>query len=138
MWYGLEFSLLSSCIKFILFCVGVFLPLSCWFWYGFLVIFSEFDMGSKFGLEVIFFFLMFVCISHYFFHYSIWDSLIFSIFSQCSSRINLISNFILKQIFLFIVVDFSLGCLILVDKKLRLWKRIDTLKPLSCFVVSRR
>ena len=74
-------------------------------------------MGSKFGLEVIFFFLMFICISHYFFHYSIWDSLIFSMFSQCSSRINLISNFILKQIFLFIVVDFSLGCLILVDKK---------------------
>lgn len=104
----------------------------------FLVIFSEFDMGSKFGLEVIFFFLMFICISHYFFHYSIWDSLIFSIFSQCSSRINLTSNLILKQIFLFIVVDFSLGCLILVDKKLRLWKRIDTLKPLSCFVVSRR
>lgn len=86
----------------------------------FFLFLADFDMGSKFGLEVIFFFLMFICISHYFFHYSIWDSLIFSIFSQCSSRINLISNFILKQIFLFIVVDFSLGCLILVDKKLRL------------------
>ena len=63
-------------VFFFLFIVDFDMGFLYFFWirYGF-QIWSWSDFSCSF-------ILMFTCIYHYFFHYSIWDSLIFSIFSQ--------------------------------------------------------